>query len=75
MKIEVHPEVAKVISFMERNVPARELTEVARAIGQIADVLWERNANWRDRFAAFQITIEEPASASLMQPDTKPQVH
>jgi hypothetical protein len=55
MKIYVHPQVSKVISFMERNVPARQLKEVARAIDQLAGLLWA-DVDKKEQFVAFEFS-------------------
>ena len=53
MTINIHPEVSKVISYMERNVPAQQLKEVARAVARIADLLW-LDADQKEEFVAFE---------------------
>jgi hypothetical protein len=40
MNIEMHPSVKKVVEFMQRELPSKELQGVAAAIAIIAPAIW-----------------------------------
>jgi hypothetical protein len=42
MIIKMHPSVQKVAEFMQQNIPADELVEVANAIYFLAQPLWSK---------------------------------
>ena len=59
MLLDLHPQIAKVIAFMESNMPAYQLENVGRAIGQLAEFLWSKNAHEHDEFVPFRMIRDD----------------
>ncbi len=71
MKIILDPDVSKVAEFMMRNVKARDLRRVARALAQMADLVWQPELlDLSARLRPFTLSLsDEPRpSESPQQP-------
>lgn len=55
MNIEIDPDVKALAEFMQKNIPADRLVDVAVSIGRIAPILWDST----DKFVAMKL-IEPP---------------
>jgi hypothetical protein len=51
--IEVDEDVGKIAQYMEDNLPATHLYRVAKALSQVADLIWLHHHDSRERFHAF----------------------
>jgi hypothetical protein len=57
--IEIDEEVGRVAQFMEENVNGEHLYRVAKALAQLADLVWLRHHDSRAQFHPFGLRDDD----------------
>jgi hypothetical protein len=53
--VEVDEDVGRVAQYMEETTQGQKLYHVAKALSQLAELLWTRHVNPREEFHAFRL--------------------
>lgn len=57
--IQVDEDVGKIARYMEESLDSKNLYRVAKALSQLADLIWLRHHDPRDDFHPFGLRDEE----------------